>query len=409
MTALADPPLVAQQPAWDPPGLAARVLRDIAGRPPLVEPEACAALSAELGSAARGRAFVLQGGDCAELFVDSAPHRVRAKADQLHGLADAMERIVGLPVVRVGRLAGQYAKPRSSPVEDLPDGSQLPVYRGDAVNSAEPTAAARRADPRRIARAYDSAARVLATLLPAGLILPSGAATSGGELAPVYTSHEALLLEYERALLRRRSGSTYSASAHMLWIGDRTRQLDGPHVEFAGGIRNPIGVKIGPGAAPDEVACLVERLVRDRSPGELVLIFRLGVDRVASGLAAMVDAVGSYAESVLWMCDPMHANTRRRPGGEKTRVVTDVVAEAEQFVAVLRDRGVWPGGLHLELTPDRVLECVDDTSSLTAESGSARYTSPCDPRLNHDQAAHLVRRVADALRPPAHRPGGTSS
>ncbi|GGK73771.1 phospho-2-dehydro-3-deoxyheptonate aldolase [Mangrovihabitans endophyticus] len=384
------PAVIAQQPVWDDQALAKQVIRDLAARPPLVRPDACLALSTQLTAAGRGDAFVIQGGDCAEPFADSAGHRVRAKAALLHHLGDLFERVTGIPAVRIGRLAGQYSKPRSQPTESLPGVGTLPVYRGDAINSPEPTPDARRPDPRRMTQAYMATATALASLLPPELMFTG---LTHHAFAPVFASHEALLLDLERPLLRRHGDRLFSSSAHMLWIGDRTRRLDGPHVAFAEAIQNPIGVKIGPSASPPEVAALVRKLAARRPPGNLALILRLGSDRVAHTLPPLLDALAAQSGSLLWMCDPMHGNTRRATDGEKTRMLDDITREIETFIAVLRRRGVRPSGIHLEMTPDDVCECD------RGRPGAPLATPAplCDPRLNPDQAERLVRRTADLM------------
>lgn len=382
----------AQQPGWDAAELAG-VTEELRSRAPLVDAGSCHALRGELEIVARGEAFVIQGGDCAERFSDSAAPRVQQKAAQLDALGDLVEQIAGLPVVRVGRLAGQYAKPRSSPTETGPDGTVLPVYRGDAVNDPEPESRARRADARRLLRAYDHAATALDALFLNQFLLP----TAG--LSPTYVSHEALLLDFERALVRPDDlrGGWYGSSGHMLWIGERTRQLDGAHVEFAAGINNPLGVKIGPTATPGDVAAIIELLADGHPAGRLTLIVRMGAGAIAAALPPLLAGLGARAREVVWLCDPMHGNTVRSMSGRKTRVVSDVAAEVEAFCAVLRAHGVHPGGLHLELTPDDVTECVDTYDHLAADD-FPRFSSACDPRLDGPQSERVVRLAAQLLR-----------
>ncbi|MBW4722339.1 3-deoxy-7-phosphoheptulonate synthase [Saccharothrix obliqua] len=375
--------IAAHQPAWSEPDTLREVLHRLSGSPPLVDARDCADLVDELAAVARGEKVVLQAGDCAELFTDSAPDRVRAKAGQLHELGGRLRRTGRAPVV-VGRLAGQYAKPRSYQVETGADGVEIPVYLGDAVNDLTATGEARRPDPRRLLAAYDHAARGLRTLA-------AGPAT--------YTSHEALLLDYERALLRpdQVRGGVFASSAHSVWIGERTRDPGGAHVEFAAGITNPVGVKIGPDAAVADVVALVTRLLGNGTPGRLSLVVRMGVDRVGERLPPVVRALGEDAHRVVWLSDPMHGNTIRSARGLKTRVLGWMADEVERFCAVLRQHGAHPGGLHLEVTPDEVVECVDTDEDLGTGPDPHRYTSACDPRLNPDQAAALVDRFADVL------------
>ncbi|MEU1037949.1 3-deoxy-7-phosphoheptulonate synthase [Streptomyces sp. NPDC005907] len=382
----------AQQPTWTCDGLVENVRADLAALPPLVEASAVHRLRAELARAAQGTRFVLQGGDCAEPFLDSAPARITAKAAQLCSLADLLTTRAGLPAVRIGRFAGQYAKPRSQAVETLADGTVLPVYRGDAVNRPTADPAARRADPARLRAAYDHAAACLDTLLLRGHLAEDAAAGS------VFTSHEALLVDLETPLVREdtEAGGHYSSSAHMLWIGERTRQLDGWHVGFAETVNNPVGVKLGPGASPDDVHELCERLTRGHGAGRLSLITRLGAAETARRLPALVEAAADFTGRVVWLCDPMHGNTVRHSSGRKTRVLTDVLREVTDFFAVLRAHGVPPGGLHVEMTPDDVTECVDDPAGL-ATGALPRFRSTCDPRLAPAQARGLLMATADLL------------
>ncbi len=382
MTAVSD--LVgAHQPAWPEPEILRDTIERLRWLPPLVEAEDCARLAGELAAVTRGESVVLQAGDCAELFTDSAPDRIRAKAAQLDGLGKYLRRTGRAPVV-VGRMAGQYAKPRSRHAETGTDDVEVPVYLGDAVNDRAPTTTARQPDPRRLLLAYAHAARGLRTLA-------SGPA--------VYASHEALLLDYEHALRRPDPvrGGVFASSAHMVWIGERTRDAGGPHVGFAAEITNPVGVKIGPDAVPADVLTMVERLTWNRSPGRLSLIVRMGADLIGERLPPIVRVLGEHAAGVVWLSDPMHGNTVRSGEGLKTRVLTRLTDEVEQFCAVLHRHGTHPGGLHLEITPDDVSECVDDSADLATGPNPARYRSACDPRLNPGQANALVERFTDVL------------
>jgi 3-deoxy-7-phosphoheptulonate synthase len=378
------------QPVWSEPALMAGTLDSLRWLPPLVEAADCARLLDELGAVARGERVVLQAGDCAELFADSAPDRVRAKAGQLHELGALLRRAGRTPVL-IGRLAGQYAKPRTRQLEAGDDGAAIPVYLGDAVNDRAATAAGRRPDPRRLLLAYAHAARGLRTL-------------AAGPAA--YTSHEALLLEYERALLRPDPvrGGEYASSAHTVWIGERTRHAAGPHVRFAAGITNPVGLKVGPDADPVEVAAVVSLLATGAAPGRLALVVRMGADRIADRLPAVVRAIGEQASRVVWLSDPMHGNTVRSGHGLKTRVMARMAEEVERFCAVLHRHGLHPGGLHLEITPDDVSECVDGPADLATGPVPARYLSACDPRLNPGQARALVARFTDIVSRRSTRP-----
>jgi len=386
-----------QQPAWDAPELLAPVLADLESRPALVDPGSCKALRDELGRVLRGDALVLQAGECAELFADSTTERVQAKAALLHRLGDCLAAGSGRPAIRVGRLAGQYAKPRSSPFEILPDGRRLPSYRGEAVNSSAPDAAARRPDPRRMLRAYDASRAALDVL--DGYRPPLAAAVSSpGRHVPLYVSHEALLLDYERALVRSGgSGRRHASSAHLLWVGDRTRQPNGAHIAFVRGIANPVAVKVGPSASAADMAAIAGRLLPGHPDGGLALIVRMGAAAVAGHLPSLVDALSWRARRVLWICDPMHGNTRRTRGGHKTRVVADMLAEIRQTHQVLGQRGLRLSGLHLEVTPDPVTECLWSLDDFAASVHLPRYESPCDPRLNPAQALRVVQFTAGLI------------
>ncbi|WP_103349967.1 3-deoxy-7-phosphoheptulonate synthase [Amycolatopsis sp. CA-128772] len=383
MTAVSDLVGAAHQPPWPDPAVLRETVELVRDLPPLVEAGECAQLSEELAAVTRGERVVLQAGDCAELFADSAPRAIRAKTAQLAGLGERVRRAGRTPVL-IGRMAGQYAKPRSHRAELGAGDVEVPVYLGDAVNDLRPTAADRRPDPRRLLLAYAHAARGLRTLA-------SGPA--------VYTSHEALLLDYEHALRRRDPlrDEVFASSAHTMWIGERTRAVAGPHIAFADEIANPVGVKVGPDADPAEVLALAERLTWHRPPGRLSLIVRMGADRIGERLPPIVRALGDHAADVVWLSDPMHGNTVRSAHGLKTRVVRRLADEVEQFCAVLHRHGRHPGGLHLEITPDDVGECVDDVADLATGPQPARYRSACDPRLNPAQAGALVELFTDVL------------
>jgi 3-deoxy-7-phosphoheptulonate synthase len=367
-----------QQPAWPDADAAARAVEALRARPGLVPPAEVDRLGADLELVARRGALVLQSGDCAELFSEATPDRVDAKVALLHGLAGVLAAGTGLPVVRIGRMGGQYAKPRSSPWEVRADGTLLPSYRGDAVNGRDPDPAARAADPGRLLTAYDCAARVLDRLRRHGSS-PSG--------RPVYASHEMLLLDYERPLRRDR----HASSAHFLWIGERTRQADGPHAALAASVANPIGVKLGPAVSPAAAVELSWRLNPEGRPGRLTFIVRMGADRIRPVLPAVVRSVARFGAPVVWLSDPMHGNTVRTRAGVKTRSLPTLDREVEAFVEIVREHGEWPGGLHLEATPEDVVECVDGDPR---EAHLPRYTTACDPRLNARQAARLVSHFA---------------
>ncbi|WP_444960305.1 3-deoxy-7-phosphoheptulonate synthase [Nocardiopsis sp. M1B1] len=386
-------PRAPQQPVWEPSTDIGGVVATLLSRPGLVSPGACRSLLRALSRVAAGEALVLQAGDCAERFADSSPDRVMEKAELLADLADLMEETTGVPVVRVGRFAGQYAKPRSSPVEEVADGPPIPVYRGDAVNSPERTARARLHDARRLVAAYDHTALALSRLVPKDVLLP---ATADASFSLTFTGHEALLLDYEEALVRPdRGDEVYGSSAHFLWVGERTRAADGAHIAFASRISNPVGVKVGPDADGPDITALIRLLAEGRPPGRLSLIIRMG-KRVTEELPRLLSELGESANTVLWVCDPMHGNTRSNHYGQKTRLMSDILYEARGCASVLREYGLRLAGLHLETSPDSIMECVNTADDL--RSRLERYTSACDPRLNADQAALVVRTAAEAGR-----------
>ena len=373
----------AQQPGWPDPTHLASVGAYLASVPPLVSPAEVGALTTDLAEVARGQAFLLHGGDCAETFTGATKEHVRGTVTTLLRMAAVLADATGLPVVPVGRIAGQYAKPRSASV----DGLGLPVYRGDIVNAPGPDPLARAADPARLVQAY----------LTSKATLDEVRATTG-HAAEVRVSHEALLLPYEGPLVRAADfgGRTrlYAGSAHFLWVGERTRQLDGAHIALARLIANPIGVKLGPGTTPAQAAEYVERLDPDREPGRLTLIARMGRARVRDVLPPLVERVAETGHQVVWQCDPMHGNTYESPTGYKTRRVDDILAEVAGYFAVHAELGTHPGGLHLELTGDPVTECVGGASGTADHDLAARYESTCDPRLNAEQALAIAHQVA---------------
>ncbi|MCK8679965.1 3-deoxy-7-phosphoheptulonate synthase [Streptomyces lichenis] len=395
------PPLPAlQQPRWpDTPALPA-ALATLARSLPLVLPSECALLKHRLAAVARGEAFLVQGGDCAESLDALHPDAVHRTVALLGRLGSVLGRAMELPVVTVGRLAGQYAKPRSSPTE-LRDGTELPVYRGDAVNGHAFTAADRAPDPDRLVRVYQASAATL-NLVRA---LAGSAREEPREDLPeeLFTSHEGLLLDYERALTRTDPAfaKPYAASGHLLWIGERTRQLDGAHLAYFASIANPIAVKIGPTTGTDELIRLVERLDPDREPGRLTLIARMGAGRVRSVLPDLVSKVRAEGMTVGWVSDPMHGNTVGAPCGRKTRRFDDILDELSGFFEVTRELGAHPGGVHLELTGEDVAECVGGGGrGVLPEDLPGGYRSVCDPRLNPEQSLHLADRLAALIARP---------
>ncbi len=430
-----------QQPEWPDPVALAQVRERLQGLPPLVFAGEARALLAALGEVCEGRAFLLQAGDCVESFRDVSAPAIREKLKVLLQMSAVLTYGATLPVVRVGRIAGQFAKPRSRATE-LVDGIELPSFRGHVVHSDEPTPEARVPDPERLVQGYYQAASTLNLLRaftkggfadlslvhtwnrefvansPAGQRYEALAGEIGRALrfmqaigidlerertlheVEVWTSHEGLLLEYEEALTRKDSltGQWYDCSAHLLWIGERTRDLAGAHVEFFAGVNNPIGVKVGPTASPDDVVALAERLNPGRVPGRLTLITRLGAEDVREALPPLLRAVREAEMPVVWVCDPMHANLVRMPSGTKTRQFDSIMAELQGFFAAHREVGTWPGGVHIEFTGEDVTECLGGSEAVLEEQLDHRYETLCDPRLNGRQSLDLAFRVAELMR-----------
>ncbi|WIX91439.1 3-deoxy-7-phosphoheptulonate synthase [Amycolatopsis sp. DG1A-15b] len=377
-------PSPATEPLWPSADALAGVTARLAASAPLVTPADCADLRTQLAAVASGAAHLVQGGDCAELFDEVSAHTTRRKAAQLTELADLVEIATAVPALTVGRIAGQFAKPRSSAVERLPDGGSLPVYRGDAVNALEADPAARVPDPARLLTARERAASIHATL-------DVLAAASGRR---VFTSHEALLLDYENALVRPAASGPYGGSAHLLWAGERTRDPAGPHIGLLSRITNPVAVKLGPATAREDLQALIDVLDPQRTPGRLSFVARMGAGHVRRVLPALAGAAREAGCLPVWICDPMHGNGQRAASGRKIRLVDDVRTEVAGFVAALREAGAHPGGIHLELTPDDVTECVD-----LPDDPTPRYWTGCDPRLNPAQARDVVRAFAAAVSP----------
>jgi len=397
----------AQRPEWPDAAALRQVLAVLRAYPALVAPSACDRLRAHLAAVARGEAFLLQGGDCAETFV-AGTASTEGKVRTLRQMAAVLTLGAELPVITVGRIAGQYAKPRSAPTETR-GAVTLPAYRGDAVNDRKFTGAARTPDPRRLLRAYEAAAGVLdhlGSLIGAGDRVPAPDGGTAPRREEFFTSHEALLLDYEDALVRvdPPTGRRYGTSGHLLWIGDRTRQLDGAHVAFAASIHNPVAVKLGPTATADAVIALVDRLDPRRAAGRLTFVTRMGSRRVRDLLPPLVEKVMAHDAQVAWLCDPMHGNTFTAPSGYKSRRLADVMDEVAGFFEVHRALGSHPGGLHLELTGEDVTECVGGRPPIGLEDVPRRYETACDPRLNRDQALELASLVAGLFRARADGP-----
>nr|WP_242677033.1 3-deoxy-7-phosphoheptulonate synthase [Streptomonospora litoralis] len=371
---------VRQQPDWPDSEQVERVVSELAARPALVAASDVLRMRTLLAAVARGQALVLQAGDCAEDPADCFSGATVRKAGLVGMLSGVLQMNTHLPVVRVGRMAGQFAKPRSRPTETA-GGRELAVYRGHMVNAPEPDPALRRPDPQRILSGYEASAQAMRDL-------GWSSTPAAHAVAPLWTSHEALLLDYEVPMVRHHNGDPVLTSNHWPWIGERTRGLDGAHMALLSQVVNPVASKIGPNATENEVVGLCERLDPGREPGRLTLIARMGADAVGERLPRLVAAVRAAGHPVSWLTDPMHGNTVTTDEGFKTRLVTTVVREVRTFVEAVREGGGTAGGLHLETTPDDVTECADRGDRLGAVS--AKYTSLCDPRLNPRQAMEVV-------------------
>ncbi|GAC01970.1 MULTISPECIES: class II 3-deoxy-7-phosphoheptulonate synthase [Gordonia] len=428
-----------QQPSW--PAEEARKIRTVLESvPPICMPAEVQSLSAQLADVAEGRAFLLQGGDCAETFADNTEPHIKANIRTLLQMAVVLTYGASMPVVKVARIAGQYAKPRSSNVDAL----GLPSYRGDMVNGFPADEAVRQHDPSRLVRAYANAAaamnlvraltqaeadlhrvhdwnrefvrtspagaryEALASEIDRGLRFMDACGVTDSSLhsASIFASHEALVLDYERAMLRLADAPDkesqekvlYDLSAHFLWIGERTRQLDGAHIAFAELINNPIGVKIGPTTTPEQAVEYVERLDPHNVPGRLTLVARMGNGKVREVLPAIVAAVEATGHKVIWQCDPMHGNTHEASTGFKTRHFDRIVDEVQGFFEVHRALGSHPGGVHVELTGEDVTECLGGAQEISDLDLAGRYETACDPRLNTQQSLELAFLVAEMLR-----------
>lgn len=433
--------VAAQQPQWPggPDGEPiSKAVAELKKLPPLVFAGECDNLKAKVAQAQAGRAFWLQGGDCAETFASATADSIRNRIKTILQMAAVLQYASSLPVIKVGRMAGQFAKPRSNDSETRGNVT-LPAYRGDAVNDIEFTPESRQPNPQRLVQVYNTSAATLnlvraftqggfadlrqvhewnrgfATDPRYGQRYEQMAAEIGRALnfmtsagvdpesfkkVDFYSSHEALILEYEKALTRidSRTGSAYDVSGHFVWVGERTRQLDGAHLDFAAKIHNPIGVKLGPKSTPEDVLTLIEILNPTNEPGRLTFITRMGAGLVREKLPHLVEAVQNSGAHVLWVCDPMHGNTYEAPSGYKTRRFDDVLDEVRGFFEVHKARGTHPGGIHIELTGDDVTECVGGGEQISEEDLANRYETACDPRLNHTQSLELAFLVAEMLR-----------
>jgi 3-deoxy-7-phosphoheptulonate synthase len=430
-----------QQPEWPDPGALEAVLQELSRLPPLVFAGEARTLTDSLAAAHEGRAFLLTAGDCAESFDVFSADAIRDKLRVILQMSVVLTYGSGVPTIKVGRIAGQFSKPRSSPTETR-DGVTLPSFRGDTVNDFAFEAEARRADPARLLRAYHQSAatlnlvrafakggfadlsrvhawnqefvasspegrryemlaseieRALRFMRACGIDLEAELQLHQVDM---FTAHEALLLGYEEALTRRDSltGDWYDCSAHLLWCGERTRSIDGAHVQFLSGVHNPVGVKLGPTTTPEEAVALCERLNPGRRAGRLVLFSRMGADRVSEALPPLLRAIKLANHPVVWACDPMHGNTFQLENGYKTRRFSDIMRELHGFFAACEAQDIWPGGVHVELTGDDVTECLGGGHEVLDTHLEQRYETMCDPRLNARQSLDLAFEVAELLR-----------
>lgn len=427
---------IKQQPSWPDQDAAAAASAEIATLPPLVFAGEVDQLRERLGRAADGKAFLLQGGDCAETFAGATADQIRNRVKTVLQMAVVLTYGASMPVIKMGRMAGQFAKPRSSDTETR-GGVTLPAYRGDIVNGYDFTPESRQADPRRLVQGYHTAASTLnliraftqggfadlrqvhswnrgfaanpanqryeglAKEIDRAIKFMEAAGADFDELKRVefYSSHEGLLMDYERPMTRidSRTGTPYNTSAHFIWIGERTRDLDGAHVDFLSRVRNPIGVKLGPSTTPETMLELIEKLDPNREPGRLTLITRMGAGKVRDALPPLLEAIKASDARPLWVTDPMHGNGLTTPNGYKTRRFDDVVDEVKGFFEAHRAAGTHPGGIHVELTGDDVTECLGGSEHIDEATLATRYESLCDPRLNHMQSLELAFLVAEEL------------
>jgi len=427
---------IKQQPAWPDADAVAAVSAEIATLPPLVFAGEVDILRDRLARAASGRAFLLQGGDCAETFAGATAEQIRNRIKTVLQMAVVLTYGASMPVVKMGRMAGQFAKPRSSDSETRGDVT-LPAYRGDIVNGYDFTEGSRQADPQRLLKGYHTAASTLNLIraftqggfadlrevhswnkgfaenpanqryermageIDRAIRFMEAAGADFEELRRVefYTGHEGLLMDYERPMTRidSRTGTPYNTSAHFVWIGERTRDLDGAHIDYFSKIRNPIGVKLGPTTTPETALELIDKLDPEREPGRLTFITRMGAGKIRDALPPLLEAVKDSGATPLWVTDPMHGNGITTPNGYKTRRFDDVVDEVRGFFEAHRVAGTFPGGIHVELTGDDVTECLGGSEMIDEATLATRYESLCDPRLNHMQSLELAFLVAEEL------------
>ncbi|ONI63492.1 class II 3-deoxy-7-phosphoheptulonate synthase [Okibacterium fritillariae] len=427
---------IKQQPQWPDAEAVQKASAQIAAFPPLVFAGEVDLLRERLGRAAAGGAFLLQGGDCAETFAGATADQIRNRVKTILQMAVVLTYGASMPVIKMGRMAGQFAKPRSSDTETR-GGVTLPAYRGDIVNGYDFTPESRRADPQRLVEGYHMAASTLNLIraftqggfadlrevhswnkgfasnpanqmyeqlakdIDKAIKFMEAAGADFDELKRVefYTAHEGLLMDYERPMTRidSRTGTPYNTSAHFIWIGERTRDLDGAHVDFLSRVRNPIGVKLGPSTTPETMTALIEKLDPNREPGRLTFITRMGAGKIRDALPPLLEAIKKTDATPLWVTDPMHGNGLTTPTGYKTRRFDDVVDEVKGFFEAHRAAGTHPGGIHVELTGDDVTECLGGSEHIDEASLATRYESLCDPRLNHMQSLELAFLVAEEL------------
>ena len=427
---------IKQQPTWPDSDAVAAASAELATAPPLVFAGEVDILRDRLAQAARGEAFLLQGGDCAETFSGATAEQIRNRVKTVLQMAVVLTYGASMPVVKMGRMAGQFAKPRSSDFETRGDVT-LPAYRGDIVNGYDFTPESREADPARLVKGYHTAASTLNLIRaftqggfadlrqvhswnqgfaanPANqryeklakeidraikFMIACGADFEALKRTEFYTSHEGLLMDYERPMTRidSRTGTPYNTSAHFVWIGERTRELDGAHVDFLSRVRNPIGVKLGPSTSTDDMLRLVDKLDPNREPGRLTFITRMGAGKIRDALPPLLEAIKASDAMPLWVTDPMHGNGVTTPTGYKTRRFDDVVDEVKGFFEAHRAVGTHPGGIHVELTGDDVTECLGGSEHIDEAALATRYESLCDPRLNHMQSLELAFLVAEEL------------
>nr|WP_146341823.1 3-deoxy-7-phosphoheptulonate synthase class II [Nesterenkonia sp. NBAIMH1] len=428
---------LSQQPAWQSHPDFEAACQQLSDNPPLVFAGEVDRLRRRLAAVAEGEAFLLQGGDCAEVFEEITAERISGKIKTILQMAVVLTYGASVPVVKMGRMAGQYAKPRSSD-EETRDGVTLPSFRGDIVNQYEFTEAARIPDPKRMLQAYNKSAATLNLIRAfteggfadlravqqwnkgfmdnpahaqyqqlAGeveravkFMHAAGVSSDSLKRTEFYVGHEGLLLDYERALTRidSRTGSPYVTSGHFIWIGERTRELDGAHVDYLSRVRNPIGIKLGPSTTPETALELIEKLDPNREPGRLTLITRFGASKIRDGLPPVVEAVRDAGHRPVWVTDPMHGNNINAANGYKTRRFDDIMDEVRGFFEVHKAAGTYPGGVHVEMTGDDVAECVGGSDPIDESAFNDRYESLVDPRLNHKQSLELAFLVAESLK-----------